>query len=116
MEQICAAAHICSAATQAPYTEPDDNFILALIRDGHKSEGISLLVKKYQNMVVGFCVNMMPKGEGDRGFDIAQEALVAWYEKIDTFRRESSLRTWLFAIRDRRGDCLLELAEESPLR
>ena len=55
-----------------------------------------LLVHGYQDIVIGFCCNLL--GNRELGEEVAQKAFLAVYEAMPGYRQEASIRTWLFAI------------------
>jgi RNA polymerase sigma factor (sigma-70 family) len=57
---------------------------------------LELLVHGYQDIVIGFCCNML--GNRELGEEVAQKAFLAVYEAMPGYRQEASIRTWLFAI------------------
>lgn len=66
---------------------------------------LEALVHGYQHAVVGFCRNML--GDVTQAEEVAQEVFLAAHKAMPRFRRQSSVRTWLFAIA--RKQCLKTL-------
>jgi RNA polymerase sigma-70 factor (ECF subfamily) len=67
--------------------------------------GFEQIVRHYSSMLFSLAARMVGPGEAE---DIVQETFLRAYRGLDTFRGESSLKTWLFAIalnriRARRG-------------
>lgn len=85
--------------------EHDDDLIRSAIVDGDFRRALEVLVRTYQHVVVGFCVNML--GKTEQGEEVAQEVFLAAYKALPHFRQQSSVRTWLFAIA--RKQCLQTL-------
>jgi RNA polymerase sigma factor (sigma-70 family) len=54
------------------------------------------IVLRYQDMVFGLASRLL--GSYDEAVDLAQEVFLQIYRKLSTFRRDSSLRTWIFRI------------------
>jgi RNA polymerase sigma-70 factor, ECF subfamily len=63
---------------------------------------LETLVRGYQRVIAGFCTNML--GDTDLGAEVAQDVFLAAYRAMPRFRRQASVRTWLFAIA--RKQCL----------
>jgi RNA polymerase sigma-70 factor (ECF subfamily) len=91
---------------------PHDEAILNDIADGDYRRALSTLVRGYQQAMVGFCHNML--GDDAWAEETAQDIFLDAYKAMPRFRRQASVRTWLFAIarkkclqvrrnRDRRG-------------
>jgi len=57
--------------------------------------GFEQIVKHYSSMVFSLAARMVGPGEAE---DIVQETFLRAYRGLETFRGESSLKTWLFAI------------------
>ena len=60
------------------------------------TEAFGELVLKYQDRLFGTLVHMLGSMHDAR--DVAQEAFLSAYEKLGTFRQESSFYSWLFRI------------------
>lgn len=60
------------------------------------TEAFGQLVVRYQDRLYGTLVHML--GSADDARDIGQEAFLSAFEKLDTFRKESSFYSWLFRI------------------
>jgi RNA polymerase sigma-70 factor (ECF subfamily) len=91
---------------------PHDEAILNDIADGDYRRALGMLVRGYQQAMVGFCYNML--GEDAWAEETAQDIFLDAYKAMPRFRQQASVRTWLFAIarnkclqvrrnRDRRG-------------
>ena len=67
--------------------------------------GISLtfeeLFERYNSMVFNLAYQVL--GDREEALDVAQEVFLAIYQKMDTFRGESSLKTWIYRIAIRRA-------------
>jgi RNA polymerase sigma-70 factor (ECF subfamily) len=82
-----------------------DEMVERNIAAGDFRAALEALVRGYQHVVVGFCVNML--GDTTRAEEVAQEVFLAAYIAMPRFRRHASVRTWLFAIARKR--CLQTL-------
>ncbi|MCA8995932.1 MAG: sigma-70 family RNA polymerase sigma factor [Planctomycetaceae bacterium] len=60
------------------------------------TEAFGELVLRYQDRLCGTLVHMLGSVHDAR--DVAQEAFLLAFEKLETFRRESSFYSWLFRI------------------
>jgi RNA polymerase sigma-70 factor (ECF subfamily) len=88
-----------------------DEMIAAHIREGQQyvAHGLraaaeaqfniafEVLVRSYQQAVVGFCRQMLREWP-DQVEDIAQEVFLAIWKTLPHFRHEARLRTWVFTI------------------
>ena len=54
------------------------------------------LVQRYQNMVFNLAYRLL--GGYDESVDLSQEVFLQVYRKLGTFRRDASLRTWIYRI------------------
>ena len=82
-----------------------DDDVQRALACGAFPEALETLVHGYQRAIVGFCVNMV--GDAHHGEDIAQDVFLAAHKALPRFRRQASVRTWLFAIA--RRQCLKAL-------
>lgn len=73
-----------------------DADVQTALAEQHFQRALELLVHGYQDIVIGFCCNML--GNQELGTEVAQKAFLAAYEAMPAYRQEASLRTWLFAI------------------
>ncbi len=62
----------------------------------NKEETIEWLMNEYGRSVVRLAFTFMKKEQ--LAEDIAQEVFIKCYEKLDTFRNESSYKTWIYRI------------------
>jgi len=69
-------------------------FIAALKRRDPRA--FNALVLKFQDRVYGLCFRVLRHPEDAR--EVAQEVFVSVFEKVDTYRGEAALSTWLFRI------------------
>lgn len=60
------------------------------------TRAFELLVKRYQGPVFNFVFRML--GNREEAEDLAQEVFVKVFKKIDSFRGESSLSTWIYRV------------------
>jgi RNA polymerase sigma-70 factor (ECF subfamily) len=51
---------------------------------------------RYNSMVFGLALHIL--GDREEALDISQEVFLTVYRKMDTFRGESSLKTWIYCI------------------
>ena len=86
------------------YKESGDNHLIQLILEGDRKAN-GELYSRYYKKVFGKCLSFTRNT--DEAFDLAQEALLKAFEKLHTFRGESSFSTWLFIITQRH--CLASL-------
>jgi RNA polymerase sigma factor (sigma-70 family) len=54
------------------------------------------LVQRYQDMVFNLAFRLL--GRHDESVDLSQEVFLQVYRKLGTFRRDASLRTWIYRI------------------
>ena len=54
------------------------------------------LFERYASMVYGLTLRIL--GDREEALDVSQEVFLTIYRKIDTFRGESSLKTWIYRI------------------
>jgi len=54
------------------------------------------LFERYSSMVFGLVAQIL--GDREEALDVSQEVFLAVYRKMDTFRGESSLKTWIYRI------------------
>jgi RNA polymerase sigma-70 factor, ECF subfamily len=59
------------------------------------------LFERYQSMIFNLAYQIL--GDREEALDVAQEVFLAIYRKMDTFRGESSLKTWIYRIAVRRA-------------
>jgi RNA polymerase sigma-70 factor (ECF subfamily) len=59
------------------------------------------LFVRYSSMVFNLAYQIL--GDREEALDVAQEVFLAIYRKMDTFRGESSLKTWIYRIAVRRA-------------
>lgn len=63
---------------------------------GGQTEAFGLLVERYQHRLYGALVSIA--GSSEQARDIAQDAFVHAFEKLQSFRGESAFYSWLFRI------------------
>ena len=54
------------------------------------------LFERYSSMVFGLVFHIL--GDREEALDVSQEVFLTIYRKMDTFRGESSLKTWIYCI------------------
>lgn len=59
------------------------------------------LFERYNSMVFNLAYQIL--GDREEALDVAQEVFLAIYQKMDAFRGESSLKTWIYRIAVRRA-------------
>jgi RNA polymerase sigma-70 factor (ECF subfamily) len=57
---------------------------------------LDMLFRRYQTRVAAWCLRI--SGRREEAADLAQEVFVRVYERLDTFRFESSFATWLYLV------------------
>lgn len=75
----------------------DDNTLIARIISNGDQHAYATLIKKYQGPIRQF-LRRLTAGEQATADDIAQEAFLRIYQKIDTFLGQSSFSTWAHKI------------------
>lgn len=75
----------------------DDNILIARIISNGDQHAFAALIKKYQGAIRQF-LRRLTAGEQATADDIAQEAFLRIYQKIDTFLGQSSFSTWAHKI------------------
>jgi len=73
----------------------EDLIWLAQVREGNL-EAFDQLVLKYQDRIYGTALQILRNRED--AYDVAQEAFVKAYTKLNTFRQEAAFSTWLIRI------------------
>jgi RNA polymerase sigma-70 factor (ECF subfamily) len=74
----------------------DDKEILKQFSDGNRELAATGFVRKYQSFV--FSIALRYVQNYDDADDIAQEVFIKVIQSIDTYRGDSSLKTWLYRI------------------
>jgi RNA polymerase sigma-70 factor (ECF subfamily) len=59
------------------------------------------LFERFNSMVFGLVFQIL--GDREEALDVSQEVFLTIYRKMDTFRGESSLKTWIYCIAVRRA-------------
>jgi RNA polymerase sigma-70 factor (ECF subfamily) len=75
----------------------DDNTLIARIISNDDQYAYATLIKKYQGAIRQF-LRRLTAGEQAIADDIAQEAFLRIYQKLDTFLGQSSFSTWAHKI------------------
>ena len=75
-------------------TKPDSELITECLQG--RTDSFGQLVTRYQERLFGTLVTMLGSVEDAR--DVAQEAFVQAYQKLDSFRGQSAFYSWLFRI------------------
>jgi RNA polymerase sigma-70 factor, ECF subfamily len=83
-----------SVSRNGPALSDDTPLIEATLRG--ESAAFGQLVRKYQDRLFNTLVHMT--GSREDAADLAQEAFVQAFVKLDTFRRSSTFYTWLYRI------------------
>ena len=78
-----------------PEQQLDCAELVRRVQDGD-TESFSLLVERYQERVFNIALRMI--GDYDEADDVAQEAFVNCYRKLDSFRGDSHFTTWIYRI------------------
>jgi RNA polymerase sigma-70 factor (ECF subfamily) len=69
--------------------------------DAEDRIGFEELFDRYSSMVFSLAYQVL--GDREEALDVSQEVFLAIYSKMDSFRGESSLKTWIFSIAVRRA-------------
>ncbi len=85
-----------------------DDQLISSIKHGNR-EAFGELYHRYYKKVFRKCLSFTR--DPDQAFDLAQEALLKAFDKLYTFRGDSSFSTWLFTITQRH--CLAAWKKES---
>lgn len=98
-------------AVKTPQDEgvPADLLVEAF-RQG-KPNAFEAIVRAHQNRVYAFCARML--SDREEALDISQDVFLAAYRKLDTFRGDSSLSTWLVRIAANR--CLNRIRQKKAI-
>ncbi len=75
-------------------TKPDSELITECLNG--RTEAFGELVTRYQDRLFGTLVTMLGSVEDAR--DVAQDAFVQAYQKLESFRGQSAFYSWLFRI------------------
>ena len=75
----------------------DEEIVRAARQDAARAANhLDVLFRRYQTRVAAWCLRI--SGRREEAADLAQEVFVRVYERIDTFRFESSFATWLYLV------------------
>ena len=89
----------------------DDTALIRRVLDG-ETDAFRVLVSRHQDALFGLVGNLLPDRHGCE--DVAQEALLAAYAKLDRFdNSRASFRTWLLTIA--RNKCFHWLEKRKPI-
>jgi RNA polymerase sigma factor (sigma-70 family) len=77
------------------YAALDDNALVALVRNGHREAFGHIMQRCNQRL---FRIARSVIGEDSEAEDVLQEAYMRAYRKLDSFRGDSTLLTWLTSI------------------
>src|SRR5215212_1206259 len=72
-----------------------DADLIARARDGD-DRAFAMLVERYESVVAATVIGML--GRGDDADDVGQETFIRFHRALDSFRGESSLKTYLVHI------------------
>jgi len=75
---------------------PWEKQALAALDAGEIDKALSVLVEGYGRAILAYCIAQI--GDEAIATDVAQDVFVAICKALPGFRRESSLRTWIFVI------------------
>ncbi len=73
----------------------DDNELILEIKKGN-TRSFQSFVEKYENNVANVCVGLL--GNTPEAEEVAQEVFIKFYYKIENFRQDSSVKTYLTRI------------------
>lgn len=77
-------------------TEISDREILNIFHGGSKNEGFRILVEKYKERLYWHIRKMVISHQD--ADDVLQEVFIKVWKKLDDFRHEATLYTWLYRI------------------
>lgn len=80
----------------AGHTKAPSDPIAELIRDGRHRDAIAMCAKEYSAALGRMAMAML--GSQAEAEETVQEALLAAYDALDTYRAEGSVKSWLFGI------------------
>ena len=83
---------MASQDTSPPWEEQ----ALAALDAGEVDQALNALIAGYGQAVLAYCLARL--GDATLAHEVAQDVFVAVWQALPDFRRESSLRTWLFVI------------------
>ena len=86
------------------------DLLLEAFRQG-KPGAFEAIVRAHQNRVYAFCARML--SDREEALDISQDVFLSAYRKLDTFRGDSSLSTWLLRIAANR--CLNRIRQKKTI-
>ena len=86
------------------------DLLVEAFRQG-KPGAFDAIVRAHQNRVYSFCARML--SDREEALDMSQEVFLSAYRKLDTFRGDSSLSTWLLRIAANR--CLNRIRQKKTL-
>ncbi|MCL2103038.1 MAG: sigma-70 family RNA polymerase sigma factor [Syntrophorhabdaceae bacterium] len=86
------------------------DLLVEAFRQG-KPDAFEAIVRTHQNRVYAFCVRML--SDREEALDISQDVFISAYKKLDTFRGDSSLSTWLLRIATNR--CLNSIRRKKSI-
>lgn len=93
--------------------DPQDARLVAQTLRGDR-DAFGVLVTKYRDQVYGYLLRML--GDSEQAGDLAQEAFIRAYTRIETYDTSRPFRPWLFAIAHNAcTDCLRRRRHESSL-
>jgi len=75
--------------------EAEDRLLIEQIKQGQKS-AFKELVEKYQKSLYYYCYRLC-RNHADAE-DLSQEVFIKVYQKIDQFREEAKIQTWIYRI------------------
>ncbi|MCF8381625.1 MAG: sigma-70 family RNA polymerase sigma factor [Bacteroidales bacterium] len=73
----------------------NDNDLILEIKDGNP-RAYKLFVERYQNPIANICIGLL--GDVPEAEEIAQEVFIKFYFKINDFRQDSTIKTYLTRI------------------
>ena len=75
----------------------DEEIVRAARQDPERAAShLDVLFRRYQTRVAAWCLRT--GGRREEAADLAQEVFVRVYERLETFRFESSFATWLYLV------------------
>jgi RNA polymerase sigma-70 factor (ECF subfamily) len=98
---LCQGVNVDGIMYPDELTLPKDDSAVtqgAILENAHSRIGLTFdeLFERYSSMVFGLILQIL--GDREEALDVSQEVFLTIYRKMDTFRGESSLKTWIYCI------------------
>jgi RNA polymerase sigma-70 factor (ECF subfamily) len=86
------------------------DLLVEAVRQG-KPDAFDAIVRQHQDRVFAFCARML--SDREEALDMSQDVFLSAYRKLDTFRGDSALSTWLLRIAANR--CLNRIRQRKTI-